>query len=493
MITAMSLTNGTLTVIRDNGAEILTARNDHPRWVELVEAFKNKNEERLATLLSLKAVVEEYSVGQLTINATGVLYHGQPVHTLDADRIMAFLRDGLPYKPLANYMAKLGNVSARVKKELYSFLEHKNMPITDEGKIIAYKGVELDFFSVMGNTSTVVLEGEVNSGGHIKNVVGATIRIERSSCDDDYRNGCSFGLHAGSLNYAKGWGRRVILVEIDPQDVVSVPEDCSCQKLRCCGYRVLGEYTGPMPHAYTPEFAPASAPSDNGECPGCNNPSEDCDCEEECGNCGEVESNCSCEDECTGCYNPESECTCGQSCSCGQSGCPDCDAGINAPEPVAMPAPAPEPVPPVELPNGEREGIETRVRNIIAEQLAVDPASITSATLLNDLGMDSLDAVELVMAFEEEFQQEVADEDAETIGVKPFSAIVDYIYHRVSPVTVPEPAPAQPADAYMRGMQQGVSDRAIGRSAQYLAGDQAGADSEDHAKFIDGYVNGFAS
>jgi acyl carrier protein len=490
MITAMSLTNGTLTVIRDNGAEILTARNDHPRWAEIVEAYKGRNEDRLLTLLSLKAVVEEYSVGQLSINATGVLYHGQPVHTLDAERVMAFLRDGLPYKPLANYMSKLGNVSPRVKAELYNFLEHRNMPITDEGKIIAYKGVQNDFFSVMGNTSTVVLEGEVDSGGHIRNVIGANIRIERSSCDDDYRNGCSFGLHAGSLKYACGWGERVILVEIDPADVVSVPEDCSCQKLRCCGYRVLGEYTGAMPHTYSNEFGSApTAPSDsNEECPGCNNPVNECDCEEECPQCGEVESNCTCEDECTGCYNPESECTCNQSaCSCGQSGCPNCDAGINAPDPSTEVAPA-APV------NAERAALETRIRNIVAEQLCLDSVQIAGNETLSALGMDSLDAVELVMAFEEEFGQEISDDEAESIGIRPFSEIVDYIYHRVSPVTVPEPTPAQPvADAYMRGMQAGVTDRAQGKAAQYLAGDQAGADSEDHAKFIDGYVNGYAA
>ena len=269
MITAMSLTNGTLTVVRDGGAEILTARNDHPRWNDILAAFKARNEPELQKLLSLKAVVEEYSVGQLTVNSTGVLYHGQPVHTLDAERVMAFLRDGLPYKPLANYMAKLGNVSARVKAELYKFLEHKHMPITEEGKIIAYKGVRHDFYSKMGNTQTIVLQGEVNSKGQILNSIGSTIEVERSSVDDNYKNHCSFGLHAGSLAYAKGWADRVILIEIDPADVVSVPDDCNCQKLRCCKYKVMGEYTGPMPHAYAPEFssgspttsAPASAPA----------------------------------------------------------------------------------------------------------------------------------------------------------------------------------------------------------------------------------------
>jgi acyl carrier protein len=60
--------------------------------------------------------------------------------------------------------------------------------------------------------------------------------------------------------------------------------------------------------------------------------------------------------------------------------------------------------------------IETRVKEIIVEQLGVDPAEVkTEASFINDLGADSLDTVELVMAFEEEFGIEIPDEEAEKI------------------------------------------------------------------------------
>ena len=60
--------------------------------------------------------------------------------------------------------------------------------------------------------------------------------------------------------------------------------------------------------------------------------------------------------------------------------------------------------------------IAERVKNIIVEQLGVDEKEITeSASFIEDLGADSLDTVELVMAFEEEFELEIPDEDAETI------------------------------------------------------------------------------
>ena len=62
------------------------------------------------------------------------------------------------------------------------------------------------------------------------------------------------------------------------------------------------------------------------------------------------------------------------------------------------------------------DNIEQRVRKIIAEQLGVNEAEIKNeSSFVNDLGADSLDTVELVMALEEEFDLEIPDEKAEEI------------------------------------------------------------------------------
>ena len=59
---------------------------------------------------------------------------------------------------------------------------------------------------------------------------------------------------------------------------------------------------------------------------------------------------------------------------------------------------------------------EDRVREIIVEQLGVDASAVTpEASFIDDLGADSLDTVELVMAFEQEFDIEIPDEDAEKL------------------------------------------------------------------------------
>jgi len=70
--------------------------------------------------------------------------------------------------------------------------------------------------------------------------------------------------------------------------------------------------------------------------------------------------------------------------------------------------------------------VEEKVKQIIVEQLGVDEGEVTAnASFVDDLGADSLDTVELVMAFEEAFEIEIPDEDAEKI--RTVKDAVDYI------------------------------------------------------------------
>lgn len=72
------------------------------------------------------------------------------------------------------------------------------------------------------------------------------------------------------------------------------------------------------------------------------------------------------------------------------------------------------------------ENIEQRVKKIVAEQLGANEADITNASsFVDDLGADSLDTVELVMALEEEFACEIPDEEAEKITT--VQQAIDYV------------------------------------------------------------------
>jgi acyl carrier protein len=75
--------------------------------------------------------------------------------------------------------------------------------------------------------------------------------------------------------------------------------------------------------------------------------------------------------------------------------------------------------------------IEEKVKDIIVEQLGVNPEQVTpQASFIEDLGADSLDIVELVMAFEEEFSVEVPDEDAEKLQT--VGDVISYIKERAA-------------------------------------------------------------
>ncbi len=72
------------------------------------------------------------------------------------------------------------------------------------------------------------------------------------------------------------------------------------------------------------------------------------------------------------------------------------------------------------------DSVEQRVKKIIAEQLGVNEAEIKNeSSFVDDLGADSLDTVELVMALEEEFETEIPDEDAEKI--KTVQNAIDFV------------------------------------------------------------------
>lgn len=172
----------------------------------------------------------------------GIFYRGVQVPEKLAERVRLIWSQCGSVKPYALFEEKRqSNVSARSGSELYDFMLSSHFSLTDRGTVIGYKGVRNDNYSVMGNTKTRVLSGTVDKDGHILNSVGATIEVMRQDVDDDRCRECSYGLHVGSFEYASNWGEKMLLVEFDPADAVSVPKDHMCMKLRVCKYKVLQE------------------------------------------------------------------------------------------------------------------------------------------------------------------------------------------------------------------------------------------------------------
>ena len=113
--------------------------------------------------------------------------------------------------------------------------------------------------------------------------------------------------------------------------------------------------------------------------------------------------------------------------------------------------------------------IETRVKKIVVEQLGVKEDEVTTdASFVDDLGADSLDTVELVMALEEEFETEIPDEDAEKI-----ITIKDELEHRIERRGVAEPV--QSIEIGPTPMIEPEADQGL-RHAIHVAGGLLGAD-----------------
>ena len=224
------LTEESLTVVIDGKAE--TMSSDHPAWEQAKEALAAEEFDRLKNLFDVESAVQDYLDAESEIEVKdGAVYHqGEAVHNLVVDKILDFMRSKMPYQPLVKFLGKLmDNPSHRATDELYAFLEHKNMPITPEGNFLAYKGVNQDFTDFYS--------------GKFDNSVGQTLEMRRNGVCDDLNKGCSAGFHAGSHEYAKGYasgGGHLLIVEINPADVVSVPLCSDCQKLRTAKYKVVG-------------------------------------------------------------------------------------------------------------------------------------------------------------------------------------------------------------------------------------------------------------
>ncbi len=226
------LTEQSLTVVVEGKAH--TMQSNHPSFERAKEALKNEEWDRLANLFDVSKAVEDYldQDAEIEVKDGAVYFQGEVVHGMVVDKILDFMRKNLPYQPLVKFLGKLmDNPSSRAVDELYTFLEHKNMPITPQGNFLAYKGVTDDFKDFHTRS--------------FSNRVGDVLEMRRNGVCDDANIGCSSGFHAGSYDYAKGYansGGNLMVVEIDPADVVSVPRDCSCQKLRTSKYKVVGHY-----------------------------------------------------------------------------------------------------------------------------------------------------------------------------------------------------------------------------------------------------------
>ena len=263
-----------------------TIRKDHANYQNVEQAIIDGRYDDLEQHLDIARAVENFVEGDIEVKDEIVYYKGHRLHGVVVDKLLAMLRAGLKDSaPLTNFITRLQtNPSANSVNELYSFMSYKMLANTPEGKVLGYKGVQKDYWSSTGNADTIVVQGETNERHQILNEVGATIEVARRCVDDNKDNHCSFGLHVGSFDYADSWAGadgRLLLVEFDPSDAVSVPTDCDFQKLRVSKYKVISDITDTRKELDTPVYE-ANKPiygSNDDDC--CDDDDCDYDCDDD--------------------------------------------------------------------------------------------------------------------------------------------------------------------------------------------------------------------
>lgn len=225
---------------------VLTSTRDNPNWLHIEAAIKAKDEPALIKAISFKAQVAGFcegivGSGDISIVGNKVLYRGTQLHGLDVDRMIAYITGGFPRESLVLFLeSKFRNPVPESVETLYSFLEGKQMPITDNGTVLGWKGVSADYHSIMTGNEPLI-SGVRNTHGAISNRVGELVWMERRYVNADRTNTCAPGLHIGSMSYAKGWGAKTMIVEFLPENAVCVPDADKTDKLRVNKYRVVGE------------------------------------------------------------------------------------------------------------------------------------------------------------------------------------------------------------------------------------------------------------
>jgi hypothetical protein len=239
-----------VTIVFDKISPV-TINNNDARFISALDAIKKKDWAALSEVLTLPKAIAKFTAGKVKVFENAVTYKDKQIHGTVVTRLLEFLREGYPLEPITNFIDKLmENPSERSKEQLYNYLELYKLPICDDGDFIAQKKVNKEFKDFHTRT--------------IDNSVGKIVEMDRKLVNDDPNQGCHQGLHIGSEDFVQTFGGEgvVILVKINPKDVVSVPFDASYAKMRVCRYEVI-KALGNDSSKFNSDYAPATSQAED--------------------------------------------------------------------------------------------------------------------------------------------------------------------------------------------------------------------------------------
>jgi hypothetical protein len=233
-----TITNDSITIFH-NGKMLCFTPNDL-NFSVLRSALLLNDDAIIEQSLESDAFMSSWSSGEFKLVSGKVFMKNRELPQSLSDKIIETARNGQSPEPFLNFWKKLmRNPSSRSVEQLFPFMSHAGIPVNKDGNILAYKSVRGDFLD--------------HHSGTVLNTVGSVHEMERNLVSDDPNTPCHFGFHVGSLEYASSFGsgnKKMLICEVDPEFVVSVPNDCSHQKMRVCKYKVVGIYSEVLPSHY---------------------------------------------------------------------------------------------------------------------------------------------------------------------------------------------------------------------------------------------------
>ncbi len=228
--------------------EVHVIHPSSPNFRLVVIALLSQEYDKVRDLIDNEKAIEAYLPKEgVEIRGDKVFWNNEEIHGMIVERIFEAMTKGLDPQPLINFLDKVQqNPSENSRKQLFTFLEAVGLTITPEGDFLAYKAIRKDWKDKHSRS--------------IDNSVGRTVSMLREKVDDNPDRTCSHGLHVGALNYVQyhfhnGSDDRVVIVQVNPANVVSVPHDYHGQKCRCCEYTVVGEFTHEFIEMFSDEFS----------------------------------------------------------------------------------------------------------------------------------------------------------------------------------------------------------------------------------------------
>lgn len=233
MATALpyTLTNESITVVFEGKPHVV--QKGSPQFNALRKAIIAEDWAAVPKNLTVAKSIKDWAKGKFTLKGDNFSFEGAELPNNINSRIIQMATKGEDPTPLFKFWERLQkNPSMRSVQQLWPFLEHKGIPITKDGTFLAYKGVKNNFKDAHTGT--------------IDNKPGVVNKMPRNQISDDPNEACHEGFHVGALRYAQSFSERVVVCEVDPENVVCVPYDSSHEKMRVCEYRVRGNHNGEL-------------------------------------------------------------------------------------------------------------------------------------------------------------------------------------------------------------------------------------------------------